>query len=118
MSVMSKHCSVIIYQGISAPGHGNEVVYGLNAVNKRYIYQFISTVQLHGSNTFDSQMRMHTGNQKYDVSSVKEFQHHLIQEHRKNVVIDQGNTINGSRKENVQTDSIMFRIILMLHTKI
>ena len=40
---------------------------GINAVDKRYIYQLISTVQLHGSNIFDSQMQMHTGTQKYDV---------------------------------------------------
>ena len=49
------HCySIIIDQGISAPGHGKEVVYGLNDIDKRYIYQLISNVQLPGSKTFDS----------------------------------------------------------------
>ena len=38
MSVMSQTYSIIIDQGISAPGHGKEVVDGLNAVDKRYIY--------------------------------------------------------------------------------
>ena len=38
MSVMSQYYSVIIDRGISAPGHGKEVVDGLNDVNKRYIY--------------------------------------------------------------------------------
>ena len=33
---------------------------------------------------------MYTGNQKYDVSLAKEFQHYLKKEHRKNGVIDQG----------------------------
>ena len=54
MSVMSKTYPIIIDRGISAPGHGKEVVDGLNAVDKRYIYQLISKVQLLGSVIFDS----------------------------------------------------------------
>ena len=65
---MSQCYSIIIDLGISAPGHEKEVVYGINAIDKRYIYQLISTFQLPGSNIFDSDMQMHTGNQKYDVS--------------------------------------------------
>ena len=38
MSVISQTYSLIIDQGISAPGNGKEVVDGLNAVDKRYIY--------------------------------------------------------------------------------
>ena len=38
MSVMSQCYSVIINRGISSPGHGKEVVDGLNAVDKSYIY--------------------------------------------------------------------------------
>ena len=81
MSVMSQCYSVIIYLGISAPGHGKEVVYGLNDVDKCYIYQLMSNVQLPGSNRLDSQMKMHTGNQNNDVSLAKEFQQHLTKEH-------------------------------------
>ena len=77
MSVMSQCYSIIIDQGISAPGHDKKVLDGLNAVDKRYVHQFMSTVQLPGSNRFDSQMQMHTGNQNYDVSLAKEFQHYL-----------------------------------------
>ena len=87
---MSQCYYIIIDQGISAPGHGKEVVDGLNAVDKRYIYQLMSTVQLPGSNIFDSQKQMHTGNQKYDVSLVKEIQHNLTKDHRKNGLFDQG----------------------------
>ena len=61
----------------------------LNAVDKRYIYQFMSTIQLPESNIFNSYIQMHTGNKKYDVSLAKEFQHFLTKEHRKNGVIDQ-----------------------------
>ena len=38
MSVMSQCYSIIIYWGISAPGHGKEVVDVLNTSNKHYIY--------------------------------------------------------------------------------
>ena len=38
MSVMSQTYSIIIDRGISAPGHGKEVVDGINAVDKRYIH--------------------------------------------------------------------------------
>ena len=61
---------------------------------------------------------MHTGNQKDYVSFAKEFQQHLTKEHRKNSVFDQGKNINDLWKENGQTNSIMFRIILLLHTNI
>ena len=62
MSVMSQFYSIIIDRDISAPGHGKEVVNELNSVDKLYISQFMSAVQLPGSNRFDSQMQMHTGN--------------------------------------------------------
>ena len=68
MQFMSQCYSIIIDRGISAPGHGKEDVHGINDVDKRYIYQLMATVQLTGSNIFDSQLQMHTGNQKYDVS--------------------------------------------------
>ena len=77
MSVMSQYYSVTIDQGISASGHGKEVVDGLNAVYKSYIYHLVSNIKPPGSNIFDSQMQMHTGNQKYDISLAKEFQQHL-----------------------------------------
>ena len=48
MSVMLQCYSVIIDYGISAPGHGREVIDGLNAIDKRYIYQLMSNVQLPG----------------------------------------------------------------------
>ena len=38
MSVMSQCYLVIIDRGISAPGHGKEVVYGLNYIDKNCIY--------------------------------------------------------------------------------
>ena len=81
MLVMSQCYSIIIYQGISAPGHGKEVADGLNAVDKRYIYQLMSDFQLPGSNRFDSQMKIHTDNHSNDSSLSREFQHYLTKEH-------------------------------------
>ena len=61
----------VLLHAISAPGHSKEILDGLNAVDKRYIYQLMSTVQLPGSNRFDSQIEIPTGKQKYDVSLAK-----------------------------------------------
>ena len=83
---------VIIDQGISAPGNGKEVVYGINAVDNRYIYQLIYNIQLTGPNIFDSQMQMYNINQNNDVSLAKEFQQHLAKEHKKMVSLIRVNT--------------------------
>ena len=71
MSVLSRCYSIIIDKGISAPGHGKELVNGLNDIDTRYIYQLISNVQLPGSKTFDSPILMHSCKQKNDVSLAK-----------------------------------------------
>ena len=60
MSVLSQCYSIIIDQGISAPGHGKEVVDGINTIDKRYIYQLVSNVQLPRSKTFDSHIIIHS----------------------------------------------------------
>ena len=91
---MSQCYSIIIYRGISVPGHGKEGVDRINDVDKRYIYQLMSNFQLPGSKIFDSQIRIHTGTQKDDVSSAKEFQEHMTKNHRKDGVIDQGKSKN------------------------
>ena len=54
MSVMSQCYYIIIDQGIIAPGNGKEVVDGINAVDKSYIYQLMYTVKIPGLNIFDS----------------------------------------------------------------
>ena len=87
---MSQCYSIIIDRVISAPGHGKEVVDGLNAVDKRYIYQLVSKVQLPGSVIFYSQIKIHTGTENKDVSLALEFKDHLEEEHRQNDAIYQG----------------------------
>ena len=68
---MSQSYSIIIDRRISPPGNEKQVVDGISVVDKRYIYQLMSNVQLPGSNIFDSQIQRHTGTQKYDVSLAK-----------------------------------------------
>ena len=71
MSIMSQCYSVIIYRNISAPGHVKEVLDGLNAIYKLYIYQLIADVKLPGSKLFGSRVQMHTITQNNDVSLAK-----------------------------------------------
>ena len=47
------------------------MVDGLNAVDKYYIYQLMSKVQLPGSVRFDSEIKMHTVTENKDVSLAK-----------------------------------------------
>ena len=68
MSVISHIFSLIIDRGISAPGNGKEVFDVINVFGKRYIYQLMSKVQIPGSIRFDSQIKIHTGTEKKDVS--------------------------------------------------
>ena len=48
MSVLSQCYSIVIDQGKSAPDNGKEVVNGIDAIDKRYMYQLMSNVQLPG----------------------------------------------------------------------
>ena len=65
------------------------MVDGLNAVDKRYIYQLMSKVQLPESVRFDSHIKMHTGTENKDVSLAKELKDHLEGGHRQNCAIDE-----------------------------
>ena len=71
MSGMSKCYSVIIDIVISAPGRGKEVVDGLNAIDRRYIYQLMSNVQLPVSTLYDSHILINSYKQNNDVSLAK-----------------------------------------------
>ena len=75
--ILSQSFHIIIYCGISAPGHGREVVDGLIATDKIFIFHPVSTFQIPGSKLFDTQMLVHTTKQNTDVSLALEFQKHL-----------------------------------------
>ena len=81
MPVLSQSHSIIIYRGISAPGHGKELVDGPNDIDKRYMYKLLSNVQLTVSITFDSQIIMNYCAPKNDASMAKELLKHLSKDH-------------------------------------
>ena len=72
MSVLSQCYSIIIDQSISEPGHVKEVVDGINAIEKSYIYQLTYNVQLTGSKTFYSHILMNSCTENNDVSLAKQ----------------------------------------------
>ena len=66
--------NIEIVCGVGAPGHGKDVVDGLNATDKRFLTMFITTVQLSGTATNDSQMFIHTTIVNKDISLSRVFQ--------------------------------------------
>ena len=82
---------------------------GLNAVDKRYIYQLMSKVKHPGSVRFDSQIKIHNVTENKDVILTKEFKDHLEGEHRQNGAIDKGKSRKIFMKKNGQKESTMFR---------
>ena len=69
LSILSKSCIININHGISAPGHGREVVVGMNTTEKRFIFHMMATVQLTGSKWFDTQIIVPTATQNTDVNT-------------------------------------------------
>ena len=65
------------------------MVDGLNYIEKKYMYQLMSTVQLPGSRTFDSQILMYSCTPKNYVSLDKEPQKNMSKDDRKHGVTDQ-----------------------------
>ena len=91
--------SVIIDRGISATGHGKQVVDVLNTIDKRYIYELMSNVQIPGSKMFDQKIIMYSCTKNIDVSLAKGFQKYLSKDNRKHGVIDHGKyRIRASKK--------------------
>ena len=72
MSMLSQAFSVIIYCGISASGNDREVADRFNAIDKRFIFQLILTVQLTGAKGYSTHMIMHTGTRTSCVSLARE----------------------------------------------
>ena len=60
LSIFAHAYNIIIDCGVVAPLHGRYFVDYLNAAEKQFISMIITTVKLPGSDTYDSQMKMHT----------------------------------------------------------
>ena len=77
------YLSIIIDCIISAPGHGRELVDGINATNTSFLFQLLSTVQLPDAKIYDTQMIMQTKTRTSNVSLAIEFKNHLSTAARK-----------------------------------
>ena len=67
------------------------MVDGLNVIDKRYIYQLMSNVQLAGSKKFDSQILIHSCTQKMMPAWLNNCKNIYLRSIRKNGIIYQGN---------------------------
>ena len=67
MSMLPQSYNIIICRGISAPGHGKELVDGLNNTGKSFIFHFIEIFYLTGSKYYYNQMDMHSNIQNAGV---------------------------------------------------
>ena len=88
LSMLSQEFSIITNCVIRAPGHNREVFDGLNDAKKRFLFQWMSTVQLLDEKCYDTHMVMHTVTRKSDVSLASEFQKYLSTAAHKHGVID------------------------------
>ena len=80
MSILLQSYNIIIDRDISAPRHGRDIVYGLNATEKWSILHLMATIQLPDSKRFDTQIYVHTETQNTDESLALEFQKHFSKE--------------------------------------
>ena len=117
ISMLSQDFYVIIERGISAPGYGRQLADVLNATVKRFLLQLISTVQLPGAKSYDTQMVIHIGTRKFDVRLARKSQKHLSGVARKHGVIYQNKYKNGQVNKRGQRGNIMFRMMMMFFTK-
>ena len=115
--MLSWEFSVIINCGISAPGHIREVVDEVNAIDKSFPFQLIPTLQLKGAKIYHIHMAMHTGTCAYDASLTREYQKDLSTVARKYEVIDQLKCKKSTLNKNGKKGNIMFKMMLMLCTK-
>ena len=99
MPILLQSYNIIIYSGISAPGHVREVVDGINATHKKFIFHMMATVQFPCIKLFDAQMVVHTATQNTDMSLALEFQKHFSNESHQRDIIDNGKHEKGQVKE-------------------
>ena len=68
---------IICFSNLFDTGNEKEVVYGFNVIERRYMYQLMSTVQLPVSKRFEKHIIMRSCTQKKDVSLATEFQKNI-----------------------------------------
>ena len=88
--MLSQAYCVIIFRGVSEPGHDREVLYGLNTTGKIYISQLMTNMKLPGSKGYVTQMVMHYKTSTADFSLAWEFQKYVSNAAHRHGVIYQG----------------------------
>ena len=71
--MLSHSYNIVIDGDFGSPGHGKYVVDGLNATYNFFLSVFMTTVQLPGAATNDSQIFVHTSMINTYISISKEF---------------------------------------------
>ena len=64
--MLSQAFNITIDRGIGASVHGREVLYGINAIYKRFILQLMAAVKIPGSQLFDTKIAMHISRHNSD----------------------------------------------------
>ena len=72
LSMLAHKYNIMIDSDVGAPGHGREVVDGLNATNF-FLSMSTTTVQLPVALAYESQTAMHTSTANTDISLAREF---------------------------------------------
>ena len=71
--MLSRAYNILIDCCVGAPGHGKDVLYGLNATEKMFLIISMTTVKLPGSATNDSHMVMRNTIINTDISIARLF---------------------------------------------
>ena len=77
LSILSHAYNFVIGRCFGGPRHGKGVIDGLNATDRRFLYNVDKTVQLTSAATNNSQMVIHTEMSNTYISLVRVFQNHL-----------------------------------------
>ena len=67
-SMLSQSYNIIIDHGIIAPGHGRDVVDGMNATNNFFLVQLMETMKVSGSKGNETKMAMHSSTHRANIS--------------------------------------------------
>ena len=118
LSMLSQSFYVIVDHGVIVPVQGRELLYSINSTLKRFIFQFISTVQFPSEKGYYTQIVMYSATYTKDCSLDQEFQKHLSNAERKHVVIDQVKCKNGKVNKSGRIGGIIFRRKMMLSQNI
>ena len=95
---MAHAYNIIIDHGVGSPGHGRDVVDGLNYTETFFIYMIITIVQLPSTAAYETQLLMHKSTVNIDIIFARKFQQKSDSSY-KNDVMDQGNYRNGTVKK-------------------